>query len=352
MSDLKRLRAYAISQSLFPQTTLKAAIRRLGFVQADPIRAPARAQDLILRHRVKTYRAGDLERRYTSLDIEEDVLYAYGFLPRVTWQLLHPRDVRGMSQLEKKVLDTVCKFGVMHPAELQEHFGSARVINAWGGYSKATTRALEHLHYRGLLRIARRENGVRLYEPARPNGDALSPSERLRKLIMVIANLLAPVSEKSLQANTARFRQLGNTRPILLGLLKAGELEGETVDGIQYVWPHSTKIPEEPARAVRFLAPFDPLVWDRRRFEHLWGWPYRFEAYTPRAKRVRGYYAMPLLWCDAIIGWANASVGGDRVNVEVGFVDKRPTDVDFDSELDSEIARLEKFLNLTGRSVE
>ena len=69
-------------------------------------------------------------------------------------------------------------------------------------------------------------------------------------------------------------------------------------------------------------------------------------VYASRAKRIRGYYAMPLLWCDAIIGWANASVAGDQMNVEVGFVDKRPTDVDFGSELDSEIARLETFLNL------
>src|SRR5262245_36100161 len=118
MSDLKRLRQRAISHSLFPPTTLKAAIQRMGFVQADPIRSPARAQDLILRHRVRTYRAGDLERRYASLDIEEDVLYAYGFLPRRVWQLLHPRDVRGISKLEKKVFDTVCQFGLMHPVEL------------------------------------------------------------------------------------------------------------------------------------------------------------------------------------------------------------------------------------------
>src|SRR2546421_2700760 len=95
MLGLERLRLHAISHSLFPQTTLKAAIRRLGFVQADPIRSPARAQDLILRHRVKGYRAGDLERRYASLDIEEDTLYAYGFLPRTIWQLLHPRNIRG-----------------------------------------------------------------------------------------------------------------------------------------------------------------------------------------------------------------------------------------------------------------
>jgi uncharacterized protein YcaQ len=70
MSDLGQLRGYAISQSLFSPATLKAAIHRLGFVQADPIRSPARAQDLILRHRVKGYRAGDLDRKYPSLDIE------------------------------------------------------------------------------------------------------------------------------------------------------------------------------------------------------------------------------------------------------------------------------------------
>src|SRR5882672_913793 len=103
MPTLERLRLHAISHSLFPPTTLKAAVRRLGFVQAEPIRSPARAQDLILRHRVKGYRAGDLERRYASLDIEEDVLYAYGFLPRTTWQVLHPRNIRGLSKLEKKV---------------------------------------------------------------------------------------------------------------------------------------------------------------------------------------------------------------------------------------------------------
>src|SRR5712691_10804443 len=107
MPSLERLRVHAISRSLFPPTTLKAAVRRMGFVQADPIRSPARAQDLILRHRVKGYRAGDLERRYASLDIEEDILYAYGFVQRTIWQLLHPRKIGGMSKLEKRVLDVV-----------------------------------------------------------------------------------------------------------------------------------------------------------------------------------------------------------------------------------------------------
>ena len=65
--SLADLRRYAIDSSLFPPAALKRAIDRLGFVQADPIRAPARAQDLTLRHRVRGYRAGDLERRYARL---------------------------------------------------------------------------------------------------------------------------------------------------------------------------------------------------------------------------------------------------------------------------------------------
>jgi len=67
------LRRFAVSRSLFPPTTLGEAVRRPGFVQADPIRAPARAQDLTLRHRVNDYLAGDLERQYSQLDVEEDV---------------------------------------------------------------------------------------------------------------------------------------------------------------------------------------------------------------------------------------------------------------------------------------
>ncbi|HEY6123064.1 MAG TPA: crosslink repair DNA glycosylase YcaQ family protein, partial [Steroidobacteraceae bacterium] len=79
---LDQLRRYAIARSLFKPTKLSKAIDKLGFVQADPIRAPARAQDLMLRHRVTGYRVGDLERRYPRLPIEEDFFVNYGFMPR------------------------------------------------------------------------------------------------------------------------------------------------------------------------------------------------------------------------------------------------------------------------------
>src|SRR5262249_29640425 len=88
LDDLRRL---AVPQTLFAPTTPKQAIDALGFVQADPIRAPARAQDLILRHRVEGYRAGDLDRLYGELGVEEDFFVNYGFVTRSLQALMHPR---------------------------------------------------------------------------------------------------------------------------------------------------------------------------------------------------------------------------------------------------------------------
>src|SRR5580658_4350614 len=96
ITTLDHLRHLAVANSLFPPTTLKRALQRLGFVQADPIRSPARAQDLMLRHRVKGYRAGDLERRYAKLGIEEDFFVNYGFVTASIQALMHPRSTAGV----------------------------------------------------------------------------------------------------------------------------------------------------------------------------------------------------------------------------------------------------------------
>src|ERR1700730_11685585 len=67
------------------------------------------------------------------------------------------------------------------------------------------------------------------------------------------------------------------------------------VEGVDWYWPAEEDAARRDAPdAVRLLTPFDPVVWDRDRFELLWGWMYRFEAYTPAPKRKLGYYAMPL----------------------------------------------------------
>ena len=98
---------------------------------------------------------------------------------------------------------------------------------------------------------------------------------------------------------------------------------------------------------MRLLTPFDPVVWDRRRFELLWGWTYRFEAYTPAPKRKLGYYALPLLWHDRVIGWGNLSASDGALVSSFGYVDGRaPRDAAFRAGLEEEMDRMRWFLGL------
>jgi len=90
------------------------------------------------------------------------------------------------------------------------------------------------------------------------------------------------------------------------------------------------------------------VAWDRRRFELLWGWTYKFEAYTPAARRTMGHYALPLLLGDRAVGWGNATlVDKARLEVHFGFPDKSlARDAALARAVDAELALLAEFLEL------
>ncbi len=357
--DLETLRRHAVARSLFAPTTLMRAVRRLGFVQADPIRAPARAQDLILRHRVAGYAAGELERRYPKLAIEEDCLVNYGFLPREHLALMHPRIARqrwdaATRRRAADVLAFIREHGPTHPRELALQFDHGRVQNWFGGSLNATTQLLDGMHYRGLLRVVRRDAGTRVYAAAaHPPGDDSPAGRALRAaaLVDLVLRQYAPLPARGL---SHLVYLLGYGAPHLAPQIRAAlhavrdTSAGARIDGVDWYWPAD----ENPASArhrvddgVRLLAPFDPVVWDRTRFELLWGWSYRFEAYVPAAKRKLGYYALPLLWRDRVIGWGNVSTEGARLKVELGYVQgKAPREPAFRDALGAEIERLRDFL--------
>ncbi|HWN47782.1 MAG TPA: crosslink repair DNA glycosylase YcaQ family protein [Steroidobacteraceae bacterium] len=355
LSDLRR---YAISRSLFKPTTLRRAIAKLGFVQADPIRAPARAQDLTLRHRVANYRAGDLERRYSSLPIEEDFFVNYGFVPREVHALMHPRTAqlvwtKARYRQANEVLDFIRERGVVHPREVDSHFAHGKATNWFGGSSNASTQLLDGMHYRGLLRIARREGGIRMYAPREVSVAPADPNATMDTLVDIIVNKYAPLTAASLSQLVVLLKfavpHWVDARKSALARAKE-RLAHATVDGHTWYWPEG----ENPRSRrhvvndqVRLLAPFDPVVWDRRRFELFWRWAYRFEAYTPAPKRVRGYYALPLLWRDAVVGWGNLSVVDGQLVASFGYANGRaPKDPTFRRERDAELARIETFLGL------
>ena len=359
---LRDLRHYAVARTLFTPTTLPKALAKLGFVQADPIRAPARAQDLTLRHRVVGYQAGDLERRYPRLAVEEDFFVNYGFVPRATQALMHPRTPRTVWPAARlaqaqAVLDFVRGRGQVHPREVDAHFAHGKVRNWFGGSSNASTELLDGMHYRGLLRIARREGGVRVYAARDAQAMAVSPATAMDALVDVVVAKYAPLPGPTLGLLVSHLRsgvpQWSELRGAALARAKA-RCASARLDGVDWYWPadespasrrHASRAQEPVAR---LLAPFDPIVWDRRRFEALWGWAYRFEAYTPAPKRLRGYYALPLLWRDRVVGWGNLSVVDGRLHDALGFADGRPPDdAAFAPALDDELARMSRFLGLS-----
>ena len=339
-TTLDALRRHAIARTFFAPTTLPRAIARLGFVQADPIRAPARAQDLTLRHRVADYRAGDLERRYAKLAIEEDFFVNYGFLPRTLHHLMHPRAPRTEW--------TKARWTQAHA--VLEFVRERGVVNWFGGSSNASTQLLDGMHYRGLLRVARREGGIRLYAAR----DAMPAPHDARAahdaLIDVIVAKYAPLPAASLGQLLSHL--CGGGTPQWRGgraaaLARAKQrLAHVRIEGVDWYWPAGERLRGgEPEERVRLLAPFDPLVWDRRRFELFWGWAYRFEAYTPAPKRRLGYYALPLLWRDAVIGWANVSAGDGALQAAFGYVGGRaPREAAFRLAQEAELERLRSFL--------
>ena len=361
-TGLVQLRRHAIARSLFQASSVPRAIARLGFVQADPMRAPARAQDLILGQRVEGYRAGELERRYPRLAIEEAFFINYGFMRRETLALLHPRgeprvwdawDAR-MKARAQEVLAFVRQHGLTHPGDVQAQFDHGR-IKRWGGDLNASKHLLEGLHYRGLLRVARREAGTRVYQAIEQPLHDDSPEARLARagqLLDMVVKLYAPLPAASLgylcnllrhgvphlAAEVRQLREHAKSRHA-----------HAAVDGQLWFWPQGEKLVTAGHSVddrLRFLAPFDPVVWDRRRFQLFWGWEYKLEAYVPAHKRRMGHYAMPMLWGEQMPGWANLKVVDGRLQHELGFAGRRPRGSAFKLALDEALHRMHAFLEL------
>jgi uncharacterized protein YcaQ len=355
MRSLPDLQRFAVSRSLFPATTLENALDRFGFVQADPIRSPARAQDLTLRPRVTNYHSGDLETHYATLPIEEDFFINYGFVTRRLQSLMHPRlslSPTAGNKRAKAILEFVRERGTVHPREVDAHFAHGRVTNYWGGSSSATTHMLELMHYKGMLRVARREAGIRIYAVQQHGTGPTGAAERraqLDRLVDALVSLYAPVPTASLSFIVGRLRYATPHwhTEIKSAIQRAKQrLAHAVIAGHTWYWPADESLPDHEVEGVRLLAPFDPVVWDRRRFEMLWDWAYRFEAYTPAAKRKHGYYALPMIWRNRVIGWANIGLRNETVETQFGYVSGRaPRDREFKSALDAEVEAMLAFLD-------
>ena len=356
------LRRYAIARTLFAPTTLQRAIDTLGFVQADPIRAPARAQDLTLRHRV----AG-LPRRRSRAPVpaarrRRGLLHQLRLRAAPASALMHPRAAtRPWTPATKRraqaMLDFVRERGTVHPRQVDEHFAHGTVTNYWGGSSNATTHLLDGMHYRGLLRVARRESGMRIY--------AAHEHARRRRRMRPRAARTSTRSSTSSCASTRRCRRRasrcssgGCVTPRRNSSAELDSALARAKRRLAHVanrWRRlvlarrrepaprrADRRPRPPARAVRSgglgSAPLRAAL----------GLAVSVRGvHAGATKRQFGYYALPLLWRDQVIGWANVAAK-DRGWWPSWLRRGRgaPRDRVFRRELAAELARMQSFLRI------
>ena len=164
------------------------------------------------------------------------------------------------------------------------------------------------------------------------------------------AQVFGPTSKRFLITELGGLQHLipkrGEREKAIERLVASGQLAELEVEGVSYLWNRDDWQLGEVVESARILAPFDPLVRDRQRFGQVWGWRYRFEAYVPEARRERGYYDMPLLWREDVIGWANAKIDGERLNVGIGTIGKRPRAKAFRLAVEAEVEAMTTFLGL------
>jgi uncharacterized protein len=315
--------------------TIRRTIDRLGLLQIDSVNVLARAHYLPLFSRLGAYDRALLDRaawgrksqrRLFEFWAHEASLLPLGTQPLLRWRMRQLREQTGgkgkliVFAQEKKafiaeVLREIKQRGALAASELSNG-GERR--GPWWGWNDGKL-AVEWLFYAGIVTTAtRRGNFERVYDlterviPAsvlsRPTPSA---EEAQRELLRLSARALGVATEFDLRD----YFRLGvaDTKARLAELVEAGDLLPVAVEGWTkpaYLDPHA-RIPRTiEARAL--LAPFDPLVWERDRTHRIFDFFYRIEIYTPLNKRNYGYYVLPFLLGDRLVG--RVDLKADRAN--------------------------------------
>src|SRR5262249_42798680 len=188
----------------------------------------------------------------------EDFFLTYGFVTRSLQSLMHPRAESGVPadsparwpaerrRRARLLLEFIRERGEVHPREVDAQFSHGTVKNYWGGSSSATTHLRDAMHYRGMLRVARRASGIRIYTAApqrdgKPVG-AAARRERIDALVDAAVRTYAPLPVLSLSYVVRRLRFAAPQwrGELTSALLRARKRLGHSrVDGIDWYWPGS-----------------------------------------------------------------------------------------------------------------
>ena len=354
--------------------TFNRTLLRTGVLQVDSVNVLQRAHYMPLFSRMGPYDSGMLERAASGRERRRLVEYwahVQAFMPVELWPVMQHRmadyrEQRGKwwkvgnesPELEQSVLSAIRDRGAATARELDD--GGPVAKQHWGWNWSETRKVLDYLYLAGDLAIAGRNGSfeVRYDLPERvlPRRVLETPTptrEEAHRELVRRAAASHGVATVACLADYYRMK-VGEVRPAVQDLVDAGELEPVHVEGWgrpAYLHRDATVPRRVHARAV--LSPFDPLVWRRERTEHLFGFRYRIEIYVPAAQRVHGYYVLPFLLEDRLVG--RVDLKADRQSgtllVRGAFAEPDAPDTTPD-ELAEELAQVAQWLGLSALVVE
>ena len=214
--------------------------------------------------------------------------------------------------------------GPLRAAEIEGAMPVAARSSGWND-GRTVGRLLELMWVRGEVGISRREGGQRLWDlmercvPADPAREEIPEEEAVRRAAARSVRALGVCSGRDITRYFTRVRYPG-LDGALSALVRSGEIVPVAVEGLKLErYAHVDALPELDAidrgdwqPRTTLLSPFDNLVADRRRTEELWGFRFRLEIYTPKDQREYGYFVLPLLHGDSLVGRVDAVVDRKR----------------------------------------
>ena len=353
----------------------RRVLDRVATVQIDSVNVVTRSHELVFFSRLGAYDRAALNRwLWDSRQVfeywgHEASLHPVNRHPLLRWRMAgdHPwKGVRTSAQDNSAMVDAalaeIAARGPVSISDLEVHRQAPRQEASWWGWGHGK-RVVEHLFYAGQVTATRRNGFTRFYVlPERwLPADVLAlptpdPDDARRELLLIAARAHGLGTARDL-ADYYRINVPAAAK-LLAGLADDGALERVRVEGwtqAAYLHPEARR-PRRRLRARALLSPFDSLVWERDRTERLFDFRYRIEIYVPSAKRVHGYYVLPFLLDEHLVGRVDLKADRQSGVLRVRAAWAEPEDVlrlvdgreRVATELATELAALAAWLDLPG----
>ncbi len=354
--------------------TLSRTVQRTGVLQIDSVNVLQRAHFMPLFSRMGAYDVSLLQRAASKKPrrLVEYWAHVAAYMPVDLWPYMRhrmdkadtlawggPRSIAARRpELVAGVLQDVKASGPVTARDIDDDLPTAKVD--WGWNWSEVKQALEYLFFAGAVTAAGRNGAFeRLYDlPER-----VIPPEILAQPVPTAAEAHIELVRRAATSHGVAtefclrdyYRMAPDESKVAVAaLVEAGELLPVSIEGwTAPAYLHrDARLPRRvDARAL--LSPFDPLVWERRRTEHLFGFHYRIEIYVPEPKRVFGYYVLPFLLGEQLVG--RVDLKADRkagVLVVKGAYAEPGAPAETASELAAELTSLAAWLGLSSIRVE